>query len=155
MRVIRTIRAALFIAGAFMSGAVWGDATEANDMADAALPEARVAMNWVDTMFNQCDPKSAFEKYIHPSLYHNHPAAFDGDELKMESGVVANACRDHIKLTFRKVLVRRDLVIMQIWVIRDSKPNGSILQEMMRIKDGRIVDHWDTHRDMQDGQKAF
>jgi predicted SnoaL-like aldol condensation-catalyzing enzyme len=145
----------LVAAGLLLSGRLWADAVEPEDMADASLPQARIAMGWVDTMFNKCDPALAFKKYIDPVRYKNHPAAASGNELQMESEVVVRTCKDGVRFIFKKVLVRRDLVSMQIQVTRNSNPYGSVLSELMRVKGGKIVDHWDTHRDMKSGENAF
>ena len=144
--------AGIALALATLSVAALGDAIEPGDMAGESTPGGKAGIAWATAMFASCDDAQAvskmFAKYVDLARYKNHPAAKDGDEAKMESNVAAQMCGKHAKLDIRKVVVSGNLVVLQMGVANDDNPNPTGITEWFRIRDGKIVDHWDMSRKM-------
>jgi predicted SnoaL-like aldol condensation-catalyzing enzyme len=128
------------------------DVMKPGDMAAANTPKGKIGVAWVEGMFNKCDPKSVFDRYVDLPNYHNHPAAHDGDELAMEQGVFAAVCAKGTRAIIKAVVVQGDLVVVMASLI--ERPEA-ILSEWFRIKNGKIIDHWDMGRKLADGEHAF
>ncbi|MFT3907547.1 MAG: hypothetical protein QM718_14720 [Steroidobacteraceae bacterium] len=141
---------------ALASTVTFGDAVEPGDMAGENTPGGQAGIAWAKAMFASCDNPQAvtkmFAKYVDIARYKNHPAARDGDEAKMESAVAAQMCTKHTQLDIKKVVVSGNLVILQMGVSNDDTPNPTGITEWFRIKDGKIVDHWDMSRKMQSAE---
>jgi predicted SnoaL-like aldol condensation-catalyzing enzyme len=116
--------------------AAGADVMKPGDMAAANSPKGRIGVAWVDGMFNKCDPKSVFDKYVDPANYHNHPAARDGNELAMEQAVFSGVCAKGTRAIIKAVVVQGDLVVVMASLT--GKPEA-ILSEWFRIKNGKIA----------------
>ncbi|MGC3980397.1 MAG: nuclear transport factor 2 family protein [Steroidobacteraceae bacterium] len=66
-----------------------------------------------------------------------------------EAAMVANS---QIHMEVKKVLVQGDLVFVQAHGTNGQSPNGDLMWVLYRVKDGKIVEHWDTHNEIPANQ---
>ena len=133
-------------------------AVEPGDMHGLKSVEGQIGLAWLSAMFMECDnPNSVremFEKYVSRDQYYNHPVVPGSDgswqqEMEAEVRVSAGVCAKNPVIRVAKVVSSGDLVVIQASIGNDDRPNPSGLTEWFRIKDGKIVDHWDMSRRME------
>jgi len=126
---------------ALMAHAVYG--------ADAGPQEdnKKIVMEFYDKAINQKDFEAA-SKYL-GSVYiqHNQNAA-DGREglkgfIRYLRDKFPNAHNE-----IKRVFVDGDYVILHVHAVRVRGTRGVAIVDIFRLKDGKIVEHWDVHEDI-------
>lgn len=133
-------------------GLAQAEAIEASNMAGADTANGRLAIGWVDGLFNKCDAHMVFQKYVDQSRFKDHPAPA-GDIVEAEDATFKKVCAMGIRATIRAVVTQADLVVVLAQL--STQPDDTELTEWFRIRDGKIVDHWDMTKAMKPGQHAF
>ena len=126
---------------ALMAHAVYG--------ADAGPQEdnKKIVMEFYDKAINQKDFEAA-SKYL-GSVYiqHNQNAADGREGLK---GFI-RYLRDKFPNShneIKRVFVDGDYVILHVHAVRVRGTRGVAIVDIFRLKDGKIVEHWDVHEDI-------
>ncbi|MCS0630257.1 nuclear transport factor 2 family protein [Telluria mixta] len=133
MRYQNKLAAALAAAALCAPQAHAADATDAN----RALMRA-----FVDTAYVQKQVRKAYEAYVAPDLVQHNPNIADGREAaiaEIEGLLKHPAARFDVK----HVVVDGDMATVHF---RGSLGNGmsAAVVELFRLRDGRIVEHWDA-----------
>jgi len=140
-------RLASLLAGAALAAAL----TPAH--ADALTDINRATMRaFVDTAYGQKQVRKAYEAYVVPDLVQHNPNIADGREAAIAEleGLLKNPAA-HFDV--KHVLVDGDLAAVQF---RGSLGGdmGASVTEWFRLRDGKIVEHWDTFQVMDPKVKA-
>lgn len=111
----------------------------------AADPEAnkKVVFDFYDKALNQKDFDAA-AKYFGPRYIQHNPGAPDGIEgfkafIAMRKEKFPNA-RSDIKRAFAE----GDFVILHVHSVREPGERGVAIVDIFRLKDGKVVEHWDV-----------
>jgi len=101
---------------------------------------------FVDTAYGQKQVRKAYEVYVAPDLVQHNPNIADGRDAAIAEleGLLKNPAA-HFDV--KHVLVDGDMAAVQF---RGSLGGdmGANVTEWFRLKDGRIVEHWDTFQIM-------
>jgi predicted SnoaL-like aldol condensation-catalyzing enzyme len=128
-------------------------ASETSDMDGDKTPNGKLAVEYLLLRFNQGKMAEADKRYTSPGMIEHGYL-----------GMMANAntapapppeARGPLKMTMdvKKVLVQGDLVFIQAHGTRGDTPgNGDLMWILYRVKDGKVVEHWDTHNPIPDSQ---
>jgi predicted SnoaL-like aldol condensation-catalyzing enzyme len=133
-----TVAAATF---ALMTHAVYG--------ADAGQQEdnKKIVMEFYEKAINQKDFEAA-SKYLGPMyIQHNQNAADGREGLK---GYI-QYLRDKFPSAhsdIKRVFTDGDYVILHVHAVRVPGTHGTAIVDIFRLKDSRIVEHWDVHEDI-------
>lgn len=164
------------VAGTLLSLSV--NAAQPTDMDGANTPNGKVAVAFIDTLFNQHKGAEAFDKYVsHDYIEHGYlgmkagprpPEAGGAAEQKaappaadtkqsdfeknrqQEAATIGKMTKMHIDI--KKVVVQNDLVFVQGLGVTGMPGNGDLMWILYRVKDGKILEHWDTHNPIPDDQ---
>ena len=102
----------------------------------------KMVVTFYQALFGDHD-LSAAEKYVAPSYIQHNPGLPDGRDamVNMAKGLFANAPKG--KADIRKVADDGDLVWLHVRGQFGPGPASSVV-DIFRVKDGKIVEHWDT-----------
>ena len=144
-------------------------ASEPTDMDGAKTKNGKIAVDYINMRFNQAKMAEADKLYASPNMIdHGYlgmseqgggrtgggaPGAAGAPPAGAPRAGGAPAAGGALKenMTITKVLVQGDLVFVQAHG-HQSQPNGDLMWILYRIKDGKIVEHSDTHNVIPDSQ---
>lgn len=117
----------------------------------------RIAWDFIDLWFNQKQPGAAFDRYVAPTGYVNHAMGKPGEVQTFEAQKAAESriVPPGSKFIFKQVISQGDLVVLHINAFPGGDTPGDELVEILRIRSGRVVDHWDLHVPAPAGSTVF
>ncbi len=107
-------------------------------------PNGVAAVEFLRMVFNEKKVANAFDQYVAPPYTQHNPLVPDGIEggRNALSGVVQKFPNYHYDI--KRVLVDGDMVATHSLVTRDADDRGRAIVDMFRVKDGKLVEHWDV-----------
>lgn len=87
--------------------------------------------------------RSAFETYVAPDYIQHNPGLADGRDAAITMLAPMFADRGH-SFAIRHIVVDGDLAAVHIFVKPDPAARGAAVADFYRLKDGKIVEHWDV-----------
>jgi predicted SnoaL-like aldol condensation-catalyzing enzyme len=106
----------------------------------------KIVLDFYQQMFGDKD-LTAVDKYIAPEYIQHNPNVADGSEAfkKAAEGWFKGAPKT--KIDVQHIAAEGDLVFLHI---KNTNPDGSLKStiDIFRLKDGKIVEHWDVHQDV-------
>ena len=160
----RASRIALLMGGLCIATAALS--TEPSDMDGAKTPNGKIAVDYINMRFNQNKMAEADKKYASPNMIEHGYLGMMGNAAggaasgpggpppagaPTAGAPPGSAPAGGEAMSIKKVIVQGDLVFVQAHG-HQSKPNGDLLWILYRIKDGKVVEHWDTHNEIPDSQ---
>jgi predicted SnoaL-like aldol condensation-catalyzing enzyme len=134
---------------ALAAAALFAAQAHAADPADANRATMRA---FVDTAYGQKQVRKAYETWVAPDLVQHNPNVADGREAAIAEleGLLKNPAA-HFDV--KHVVVDGDIAAVHF---RGSLGGeiGAAVVELFRLKDGRIVEHWDAFQVMDPKAKA-
>lgn len=131
-----------------------------DNLAGLDTPNGRLARDFVDLWFNQHKPEEAFDRYVSHDHYMNHaiysasvnePKSFEQEKQEESRATPSGGTR----FEFRQIIAQGSLVFMHIQVVHAPPDPGSELVILLRIRDGKITDHWDLHAPLKADSAVF
>lgn len=128
----------------------WG--AGATDMKGAETPNGRIVREFVEMEFNQHKPAEAFDKYVHKDYknkYMGGPRIIENNDFEgqkaAEVRVFGGPQSAGMSIQIKKIIAAEDFVFVQ--GLAKGKPDavGDQLWMLFRLKDGKIIEHWDMH----------
>lgn len=171
----------LLLCGGFAELVVAAESVNSN-MIGLTTTNGRVAYDFIDLWLNKGKGGEAFDKYVSRQDYFNHmgavlerkgsgPAGGPGSppagpppmpplgkmtfeqqremaaSMKMPPGA---------HMEFKQLVAQGDLVFAHLHGFRNTADKfGNELVIILRIRDGKVVDHWDLHVDLMEGATIF
>jgi len=123
-------------------------AEPSDNMAGAKTKNGRIAMEWVDMAFNHHRMGEAFDRYVSRDDYMNHavPKGQESQTFDGQKALETSVLNMDSKFEIVQIIAQSDLVAMHIHVTHRSDSGFSReLAEFIRVRNGKIVDHWDWH----------
>lgn len=89
------------------------------------------------------DVAGAFDKYVAPDYIQHNPGLADGREAAVAA--LAPMFADRVKtFTIRRIVVDGDMAVIHVHVRPTPEARGAAVFDMYRLKNGKIVEHWDA-----------
>jgi predicted SnoaL-like aldol condensation-catalyzing enzyme len=128
------------------------DPRDTSDRKDLSTQE--VAERFIQLFYVEDDPTDAFTCWMHPDYIQHNPNAPTGRDATLE--VLAAAVRNNPDLTHevkRIIWGGEDLVVVHHHFRRTKDERGWAVVDILRIKDGYVVEHWDVMQEIPETAK--
>lgn len=103
----------------------------------------QVVLNFYEKGLNQKDADAAIALIGDEYIQHNPLVADGKDGFRNFVGFLkAKFPQSHSEI--KHVFVDGDYVILHVHAVREPGTRGNAITDIFRLKDGRIVEHWDT-----------
>jgi predicted SnoaL-like aldol condensation-catalyzing enzyme len=115
------------------------------------LSVGQVADRFIQLFYVEDNPTDAFTCWMHPDYMQHNPNAPTGRDATLE--VLAAAVRNNPELTHnakRVIYGDGDLVAIHHHFRRTRDERGWAVVDILRIKDGYVVEHWDVMQPVPD-----
>jgi predicted SnoaL-like aldol condensation-catalyzing enzyme len=120
-----------------------------------SLPVREVAERFIELFHHQDNPTDAFLCWVHPDYIQHNPNAPTGRDATLE--VLAAAVKNNPELTHEVKRVihgpeqdGEGLVAVHHHFRRKRDERGWAVVDILRIKDGYVVEHWDVMQPVPD-----
>ncbi len=102
-----------------------------------------IICDFADSFYRQRAVRKAFEKYVVPDYVQHNPGIVDGREAAI---VFLEPMFSRVDATFeiKRIIVDGDLAMIHLFGRGDSKTRGAAVCDIYRLKNGKIVEHWDV-----------
>ena len=104
----------------------------------------KLVLDFYDLAFNQHKPTEAALKYLSEEYIQHNPYVATGRKAFIDAFAEENDTASFNM--FKRTIAEGDLVVLHSHKKRDSKDIGVAGIDMFRIKDGKIVEHWDVNQ---------
>lgn len=109
----------------------------------AAPDNRQIVEHFARLFYTERDVKQAFETYVASDYIQHNPGLPDGREAAIAALQPMFADRNR-SFEVRKILVDGDLAAIHIFAKPDPAARGAAVADFYRLKDGKIVEHWDV-----------
>lgn len=112
--------------------------------ADNRAPDNRVIVtDFARLFYTDRDVKAAFERYVAADYIQHNPGIADGraPAVAALASMFAQAGRE---FRIKRILVDGDMAVIHVHAIPAPGSRGASVFDMYRLKNGRIVEHWDA-----------
>lgn len=103
----------------------------------------RVIEDFARLFYGERDVKQAFETYVAPDYIQHNPGVPDGRDAAIALLQPMFSDRNR-SFEVRKIIVDGDLAAIHIFVKPEPAARGAAVADFYRLKDGKIVEHWDV-----------
>ena len=104
----------------------------------------QVVTAFYELAFNQHKPAEAARKYIAPPYTQHNPTVADGLKGFNQFAEEFLKTNPNLKVAIFKTLADGDLVVLHVNIKMNESDRGLAVAEFFRLKDKRIVEHWDV-----------
>ncbi len=93
--------------------------------------------------YTERDVAGAFDKYVAPDYIQHNPGLADGRAAAVAA--LAPMFADRVKsFTIKRIVVDADMAVIHVHVRPTPDSRGAAVFDMYRLKNGKIVEHWDA-----------
>ena len=98
---------------------------------------------FVDVFYAQKDVRKAFMDFVAENYIQHNPSIIDGREAAIDM-LIPKFTKPTAHFSIKKIMVDGDLAVVHLHgKILEDNP-GVAVADFYRIKDGKIVEHWDV-----------
>jgi predicted SnoaL-like aldol condensation-catalyzing enzyme len=111
---------------------------------DIRTPDNRaIVTEFARLFYTERDVRRAFETYVTPDYIQHNPGLADGRDAAIAA--LGPMFADRTKsFAIKRILVDGDMAVIHIFVKPTPDSRGAAVFDMFRLKDGKIVEHWDA-----------
>ncbi len=110
----------------------------------APPPDNRaIVTDFARLFYAERDVSSAFERYVVPDYIQHNPGIPDGRAAAVAALAPMFAQPGRV-FAIKRILVDGDMAVIHIHAIPSPGARGASVFDMYRLKNGRIVEHWDA-----------
>lgn len=117
----------------------------ANNTGTSALEQNKqIVREFFEIAFNQHKPAEAVKKHMGKTYTQHNPYAANGDKAFVgffESHFKKNP---KSRISIKRMIAEGDLVVVHLHAQNDDKDRGRAVVDIMRLENGKIVEHWDV-----------
>jgi len=123
-----------------------GPASVSENLIGLTTPNGKTASDMLDLWFNQHKPGEAFDRYVSRTDitdHHGKNTVHSFEKIRAEEIKITGT---KIHFDIKQIIAQGDLVFAHVYVTHIDEPKfGGDLIEIMRFKDGKMVEHWNIH----------
>jgi predicted SnoaL-like aldol condensation-catalyzing enzyme len=149
LSVPRLVAAAALVAAVLAAGAMTVSATGQaqawhDDRQAHADRNARTVVSFYTLAFNGHQPQQAVARFVGPEYIQHNPTVASGKAAFIQFVTGLNTAFPQAHVDIRRVVAQDDLVITHSKFTLTPTDRGTVLADIFRLEDGRIVEHWDV-----------
>jgi predicted SnoaL-like aldol condensation-catalyzing enzyme len=99
--------------------------------------------------YTEKNVKLAFETYVVPEYIQHNPGIADGRDAAI-AALTPMFSAPGAKFEVKRIIVDGDLAVIHLFGQGDPTSPGAAVADIYRLKDGKIVEHWDVLQSMPD-----
>lgn len=131
-----------------------------DNLVGLTTPNGKLVYDFINLWFNEHKGEEAFDKYVSHDNYLNHavyssstdkPKTFE-EEKKEEARIGANP---KLHFDIKQLISQGSLVFAHIHAQNGQPGPGRELIMILRVRDGKIIDHWDIHDALKEDSAVF
>lgn len=156
----KALTCAVALAVLTLSSPAWSAAPKpapTGNMIGLSTENGRIAYDFIDLWFNQRQPEAAFDKYVARSGYMNHSMVSKNTVQTFESQKAeeTRVTPPNARFEFKQLVAQGDLVFAHIHAFGSPNPLGDEMVIILRVRQGKVVDHWDLHTPIKPDSNVF
>ncbi|WP_171164443.1 nuclear transport factor 2 family protein [Streptomyces sp. I05A-00742] len=121
-----------------------------SDATSTTEQNKRIAQEFFSLGFNDKRPDEAAARYLGPVYIQHNPGAPDGPEAFVSFITHFGKQHPELSMEFKRVVAEGDLVVLHSHMRTSPEDLGSAVMDIVRIENGRIVEHWDVVQPIPD-----
>jgi predicted SnoaL-like aldol condensation-catalyzing enzyme len=102
-----------------------------------------VVTDFARLFYEQRDVRAAFEKYVAADYIQHNPGIGDGRDAAIVA-LEPMLSRPGSRFEVKRILVDGDMAMIHLHGRGGNEGRGGAVADIYRLKDGRIVEHWDV-----------
>ncbi|WP_343528827.1 nuclear transport factor 2 family protein [Sphingomonas sp.] len=102
-----------------------------------------IITDFADRFYTRRDVAGAFERYVAPDYIQHNPGLVDGREAAVAALAPKFAAPD-ARFDVKRIIVDGDMAVIHLHGRTDPASAGGAVADIYRLKDGKIVEHWDV-----------
>lgn len=150
----------LCLSGAALAAGASGQPGGVDDnLIGLTTPNGKLAYDFINLWFNEHKPREAFDRYVSRDNYMNH-AVYSASvnqhktfAQEREEEARATGAPSH-RFEIKQLVSQGSLVFAHIHVTIPGQP-GNELVMILRVRDGKVTDHWDLHEKLKADSAVF
>lgn len=115
--------------------------------ADPTARNRKVIQDFARIFYQEKDVKRAFESYVVPGYIQHNPGIADGRDAAV-AALTPMFSAPGSRFEVKRIVVDGDLAVIHLFGQGDPATRGAAVADIYRLKDGKIVEHWDILQPM-------
>lgn len=113
------------------------------DPTASPVASKKVVLAFLDELTAKRD-LTAYDRHVVGPYYQHNPKRVNGTAAEREGFVHAFAAMPNLSIDVKRVIADGDMVAAHIHFKPSPEDRGAALMEFFRVRDGKIVEHWDA-----------
>lgn len=109
----------------------------------------KVVQDFARIFYEEKDVKRAFETYVVPEYVQHNPGIADGRDAAV-AALTPMFSKPGARFEVKRIVVDGDTAVIHLFGQGDPKTSGAAVADIYRLKDGKVVEHWDILQPMPD-----
>ncbi len=106
-----------------------------------------VVTDFARLFYTEKDVRQAFERYVVPDYVQHNPNVPDGRAAAVAM-LAPMFAAPSAQFEIKRIMVDGDMAVIHLFGRGDPKTAGAAVTDIYRLKDGKIVEHWDVLQPM-------
>lgn len=106
-----------------------------------------VVQDFARIFYTEKDVERAFQTYVVPDYIQHNPGIADGRQAATDA-LKPMFSRPGAQFDVKRIIVDGDLAVIHLFGRGDPATPGAAVADIYRLKDGKIVEHWDILQPM-------
>jgi len=140
----RFLRPAFVAALALIILVAFTPPSRAEDACQTAEANKKLVLDFYSMIFEKHQVKEAFDKFVSPDYIQHNPNIPNG--TAPDIAFLSEKFKNNPESTneVKRAIAEGDLVMLHVHSRLDPTDRGRAIVDIFRIKDGKIVEHWDV-----------
>lgn len=108
----------------------------------------KIVQDFFEIAFNKHKPSEAVKKHMGTYYTQHNPYAADGAKAFIDFFESRFKKYPESRITIKRTIAEKDLVVVHLHAQNSEKDLGRAVVDIMRIENGKIVEHWDVVQDV-------
>lgn len=132
-----------FVASAMVATALIAAAAPARPRGSETERNRAIVTAFAEQFYGRRDVAGAFAKFVVPDYIQHNPGLPDGRDAAV-AALAPKFAMPGARFDVKRIIVDGDLAVIHLHGRTDPTNAGGAVADIYRLKDGKIVEHWDV-----------